>query len=363
MDTVALRDRVIAVARAAGLAGVGVCRAERFDDARVSLEDAVASGRSAGMRFTFADPASSSDVRSTLPWARRLVVGANAYLPAAGRPGDGAAGSARIARFATDDHYAPLRSALGSIAGLLLDEGHRAEVLVDDNRLVDRAAAVRAGVGWWGKNTMVLVPGSGPWVLLGSVATDAPLPTDAPMRRSCGTCEACLPACPTGALTAPGVLDARRCLAHWLQAPGAIPRPLRRAVGDRLYGCDDCLEACPPGTRLRIRAREPSGRVDARSVLALADHDLLSRFRRFYVPRRRARYLRRNALVVLGNTGGESEVPILAGYAGHSDPLLREHAVWALGRIGGPLGRAVLVRVAASDPNPTVAAEARRGVR
>ena len=133
--------------------------------------------------------------------------------------------------------------------------GHRAAVLCDDSRLVDRAAAVRAGVGWWGKSTMVLAPGHGPWLLLGSVVTDASLPPDTPMARDCGTCAACLPACPTGALVAPGVLDARRCLAALAQSPGAIPREFRRAMGDRLYGCDDCLEACPPGQRARLAAR------------------------------------------------------------------------------------------------------------
>jgi epoxyqueuosine reductase len=353
-----LRQRLVDAGRAAGLVGIGVCGTDPFDAVRESLEEAVASGRSAGMRFTFGDPQAATDVTASLPWARSLVVGAHAYLPAAGGPGDGGVASARIARFAERDHYAPLRSALESIAGVLRSAGHRAAVLVDDNRLVDRAAAVRAGVAWWGKNTMALVPGAGPWVLLGSVVTDADLDPDEPTRRTCGACDACLPACPTGALVEPGVLDARRCIAYWLQAPGTIPRELRSAIGDRLYGCDDCLEACPPGSRLVVRSATVAGRVDVRGLLAMADRQLLARFERFYIPRNDPRYLRRNALVVLGNTGTEEDSGLLAGYAGHGDALLREHAVWALGRIGGAMAAAVVASVAASDAHPAVRDEA-----
>lgn len=345
-----------------GLAGFGVCSAEPFDDTERALKDAVDSGRSAGMRFTFAAPSTSTDVTESFPWAKSLVVVAHAYLPEAGTPGPAEPGTGRIARFATGDHYEPLRRGLAELAEVLRDDGHRAEPLADDNRLVDRAAAVRAGVGWWGKNTMVLIPGYGPWVLLGSVATDADLERDEPMRRDCGTCAACIPACPTGALVQPGVLDARRCIAYWMQAPGSIPRPMREAIGDRFYGCDDCLDACPPGGRLAARSREAVGRLDMVEVLGDDDRALLSRFRRFYVPRNDPRHLRRNAIVVLGNTGGQDSVPVVAGYAGHPDPLLREHAVWALGRLGGPVATAVLQRVADTDGHPDVADEARRAL-
>jgi epoxyqueuosine reductase len=352
-----LATRIDEVASRAGFAGIGFCSADPFSETRRDLQARVAGGLHAGMRFTFGDPATACDVRRSFPWARSLVVGARSYLPAAGSPGPPAPGTGRIARFATEDHYAGLRSGLDAIAAQLTAAGHRAATLADDNRLVDRAAAVRAGVVWWGKNTMGLAPGAGPWLLLGSVATDAAFPASPPMQRDCGRCSACLPACPTGALVAPGVLDARRCLAHLLQAPGVIPRPLRAAVGDRIYGCDDCLEACPPGRRLLRRAADPRGRVDVAGLLSCDDRSLLARFGHFYIPRRRARFLRRNALVVLGNTGGRSAVAVASGYAAHPDPLLRAHAVWALGRLGGPLARAALARVAARGDEPMVAEE------
>ncbi|MFH1330557.1 MAG: tRNA epoxyqueuosine(34) reductase QueG [Actinomycetota bacterium] len=350
-----------AAAARAGLAAVGFTSAAPFPEARRDLEDRVASGRHGGMRFTYGDPARATDPRASFPWAGSLVVAAHAYLPVAGNPGPATPGTGRVARFGTEDHYRPLREGLNALAGALEAAGRRAAVLCDDARLVDRAAAVRAGVGWWGKNTMVLAPGYGPWLLLGSVVTDASLPHDAPMARECGTCTSCLPACPTGALVASGVLDARRCLAALAQSPGTIPREFRRAMGDRLYGCDDCLEACPPGRR-RLDSGTGTvgaGRVDLLAVLAAEGATLMRRFAHFYLPKRRARYLQRNALVALGNAGGKGAVAAAANCLAGPDPLLRAHAAWALGRLDGPEARAALRGAAPGESDPAVAEEIR----
>ncbi|HEX7100345.1 MAG TPA: tRNA epoxyqueuosine(34) reductase QueG [Acidimicrobiia bacterium] len=351
-----LRARAIQAGLAAGLDQIGVAGAEPFDDVRQALEARLASGAAGRLRFTFKDPTRATDVRRSFPWARRLVVGIRSYLPEAGtaprRPGHG-----RIARFAVGDPYPPLRHGLEAIAEVLRQAGAQAEVLVDDDRLVDRGAAVRAGVAWWGKSTMAITPGLGPWFVIGSVVTDAELDVDEPMRRGCGTCDACLPACPTGALVAPGVLDARRCLAAIAQSPGVIPREFREAMGDRLYGCDDCLDACPPGTRLRIRSAAERGSVDLRWVLEAADETLLSRFSHFYIPRRSPRFLRRNALVAMGNDGDPGLLQIVAFHAGHPDWLLRAHAVWALARIGGEAVRPLLEQLRARERHPDVRAE------
>ncbi len=353
-----LRARIDAVAAGAGLAGLGVASVEPFTETEAALRERRRTGMSARLGFTFRDPARATDIRRSFPWAERLVVASYPYLPAAGSPGPGRPGQGRIARFAVGDFYVPLRRALAAVADVLREAGHRAEVLVDDSRLVDRAAAVRAGVGWWGKNTMVLAPGEGPWLLLGSVVTDALLEPDEPMRRDCGRCEACLPACPTGALVAPGILDARRCLAYWLQAPGAIPRDLREPMGDRFYGCDDCLEACPPGRRSVVTAGEGRGRVDLGWVLAATDAELLETFARFYIPRHDPNILRRNALVAVGNVGGRELVPVVIGYLDHPDPNLRSHAVWALGRLD-PAALEVHAERLAADPAPEVEEELR----
>jgi epoxyqueuosine reductase len=205
---------------------------------------------------------------------------------------------------------------------------------------------------------MVLAPGAGPWMLLGSIVTDAELETTPPMVRDCGTCDACLPACPTGALVAPGVLDARLCLAHLLQARAWIPRELRRAVGDRIYGCDDCLDACPPGAKLEATAL-PWPRLDLLALLAQTDEELMTRFEHFYVPRRRAEFLRRNILVALGNGGDESAVLAVTEYLAHSDGMLRGHAAWALGEIGGDVAIAALQNAAIGEDDREVQMEIR----
>ena len=175
--------------------------------------------------------------------------------------GSGAAATGVVARYASDDHYGPLRHALGVIAERLQRDGWQARVIADDNALVDREAARRAGLGWYGKNTNLLLPGLGSWFVLGSVVTDAPLPPAVELvADGCGACRRCLPACPTGALVAPGVLDARRCLAWLVQAPGVFPLEYRAALGDRLYGCDDCQEVCPENAAAVRIVLAPTGR-------------------------------------------------------------------------------------------------------
>ena len=360
-----LADRLHRIAREKGAEASGVCTAEPFVDIAQALRARIAGGLHGGLRFTFHDPDTATDVSRSFPWALRLFVVAWAYVPEAGHPGPVTpAATGSIARFATEDHYRGLRAILDTVAAALREAGHRAEVLADDHRLVDRAAAVRAGLGWWGKSTLVLAPRAGPWMLLGSVVTDAALPTTDPMRRDCGSCDACLPACPTGALVAPGVLDARRCLAAILQQPGVIPRHLRTAVGERLYGCDDCLEACPPGTRLLASATQTRGRVDLLSLLGTPDTDLVRRFPHFYLPKRRPSILRRNALVVLGNIGPGRDVEqrlfgAATGYLGHDDWVLRSHAAWAVGRFGGDPAIDVLSAAAAAEDHPEVIDEIR----
>src|SRR5438105_6711215 len=143
-------------------------------------------------------------------------------------------------------------------------DGWRARVLADDNALVDREAARRAGLGWYGKNANVLLPGAGSWFVLGSVVTDAPLPpADHEVPDGCGSCTRCLDGCPTGAIVAPGVVDARRCLAWLVQQPGSFPVELRAALGDRIYGCDDCQEVCPPNHRAERDGRLLGHHADA----------------------------------------------------------------------------------------------------
>ncbi len=379
-DATGLGARVRAIGRDAGLDAVGIAGADPFTAARDAIEARRSDGRAAGMQFVFRNPARSTDPRATLPGAQAVVVGARRYVrtdpaaPAGPAADPVAAGvtapTARVARYSWIDHYEPLRAGLEQIADQLRVEGWQARVLVDDNALVDRAAAYRAGLGWYGTNTTLLLPGAGSWFVLGSVLTDAPLdPDPGPVADGCGTCRRCVPACPTGALAADagpgGSLDARRCLAWLVQAEGMFPAEHRVALGDRLYGCDECQEVCPVN-RVALRRRPPppaeagaQARVDVLAILAASDEELLGAFGRWYIPRRQPRYLRRNALVVLGNVG-RSDDPVarvaVARALADDDPLLRAHAVWAADR----LGHGALLGALAGDTDPDVQVELAR---
>lgn len=299
-----------------------------FTESLATLRRHAADGSAGPLHFTYSDPETATDVRATYPWARSLVVFTHAYLPHSERPG---ATGPVIGRFATNDSYAPLHRIARGVIESLARKGHRGEPLIDDNRLVDRASAARAGVGWLGKSTMLLAPGHGPWLLIGSVATDADLEPTPPMTRGCGTCVACVPACPTGAITQDG-LDAGRCISTWLQSSGPIPRWIRPLVERRIYGCDDCLTACPPGFAA-IRANQGPGSAHGfGELLGLDDDALIERFGWFYVPHRDPRFLRRNLLVAAGNSEeGEAVGPILDHFT-HRSALVRGHAYWAFAR-------------------------------
>ena len=332
----AFRDSLLAVGSSAGLDAIGVAGAHSFDDVRREIERRRDEGLHGGMQFTFRNPARSTDPTRILAGARSLVVGAR-RTPAA-RLAEVGAGRMRIAAYARHDHYADLRASLQVVAERLRSDGWLAIVVADDNSLVDRAAAVRAGVGWWGRNANVLVPGRGSWFVLGSVVTDAPLTPSTPLNDGCGTCRQCLDGCPTGAILDNGVIDARRCLAWLVQAPGPIPREFREALGGRLYGCDDCQEVCPVGRTERTTDGREDLRADVESsdVLDATDDELLERFGRWYIAERDPRYLRRNALVALGNTGSGTDPDVVRRMRralDDPDPLIRSHAVWAAGRL------------------------------
>ena len=311
---------------------LGVTDLAPFPDVANTMQSRIDNGLSANLTFTYKDPHRATEPARSFPWAESIVVVALPYLT----EGDGQ-GLRSVARFADGDRYAGLSALVTEAASHLVHQGWRTDVVIDDDRLVDRAAAVRAGIGWWGKSTMVLTPGAGPWILIGSVITDADLPVGVPMRRTCGTCDECIPACPTGAIVAPGVLDARRCLAAVFQSRGDIPIYLREAAGGRMYGCDDCLTSCPPGSRTLERLTPKLKDLTPGAVLDVTDTELDAVASHWYVPGRKMRFIRRNALVALGNTGGPLAHEVIMRYVDHDDAMLQRHAAWALDRLEGRL--------------------------
>ena len=361
---------LIEYARSRGLDRVGVTHAGILERSRVALVDRRERGLADTMGFTFRDPERSTDPTRAVDGARSILVGALSYAPEVDEESfpeishDLERLTARVARYARADFYTPLRRALQDVALRLRADGFRAVVFADENDLVDRDVAWRAGLGWWGKNANLLIPGAGSWFVLGAVVTTADLaPTPGPAPDGCGSCRRCLDDCPTGAIVDVGVVDARRCLAWLVQKPGVFPREFRVALGDRIYGCDDCQESCPPTVRLghRVPARRveggPGSRVGLDELLTADDDALLERFGRWYIAERDPRWLRRNALVILGNVAhvpaDEWAREILGRYLSHRDPMLRAHAVWATRR----LGIDELLDVVRHDTDPDVRAE------
>jgi len=313
-----------------GLDAVGVTRAEAYAETERHIRERRARGLFADMRFTMARPEESCHPESLLPGARSVVSAALCYW----RPeAPLEAGEGRLPRYTWDDAYAALREKLDAIGRRL---GGEFRVLVDANQHVDREAAARSGVGFYGKNTMLITRRHGSWVVLGTLVTDRELAPTPPLDADCGSCTLCIEACPTHALDEPGTLDATRCLSYWTQAPAAIPEDYRAELGAQVYGCDICQDVCPwnRGVEKR-RAGEPAGdgHVDLVAWLEADGRAVVDEYDRLYVPRNEPRWLRRNAAVALGNVGTAEHAPALERAAAGDDDLVAEHARWALARI------------------------------
>lgn len=341
-----------------GAVAFGVTSASPFDEAGAVLVEHRDNGMSGPLHFTFDDPGTATDVTLSFPWAHSIVVFAHEYLSGSSGP---APGGSVVGRFATTDQYTSVRRIADGLRRELNRAGAKAEILIDDNRLVDRAAAARAGVGWLGRSTMLLTPGHGPWLLVGSVVTDAMLEVTTPMKRGCGTCVACVPACPTGAIT-PAGLDARLCISTWLQAPGVIPHWIRPLIERRIYGCDDCLTSCPPGFPAMSRNEETLVSFSFAEMLAQSDVELLERFHWFYIPHRDPRFLRRNLLVAAGNSEESEAVGPILDHFTHRSSLVRGHAYWALARSLGDAAWTPLRRRHAFESVPDALAELERAM-
>jgi epoxyqueuosine reductase len=318
-----------------GIDVVGAAPAEPYDKTERHIRERRARGLFADMRFTMAQPEVSCHPERLLPGARTVVSAALCYYAPGPEPGPG---EGRLPRYAWSDRYAELREKLDELGRRL---GGSYRVLVDQNQHVDREGAARAGVGFYGKNTMLITRKHGSWVVLGTLVTDAVVEPSAPLELDCGSCTLCIEACPTGALDDPGVLDSTRCLSYWTQAPDPIPEEFREELGAHVYGCDICQDVCPWNRGVEKRHAGETPPAGAEPVVSLVewlraeDEELRGRYDRLYFPRNDPRYLRRNALVAAGNSGEIALADAVRPYAESGDELLAEQAEWALARLDG----------------------------
>ena len=372
----ALRER----ARSLGFSLVGITPARPSGHMRF-YRDWLAERRHGEMAYLAREDAVArrADLSLTMRGAASCVVVAHEYAQAdpTGVPDDPS--QAVIARYARgDDYHRVVKAKLEALLAWLdarVEGGARGRPYVDTGPILERELARRAGLGWFGKNTMLIHPRRGSYFFVGVLLVDVDLPADEPFEGDrCGTCRACLDACPTGALLgrdaagAP-VIDARRCISYLtIELRGPIPADLRPAIGNRVFGCDICQEVCPWNERFSEPSAEPvyapraetggAGLLElAERLLATDEEGFRAIFRRSAVRRARREGMLRNLCVALGNWGSEEAVPVLARAAGDASPVVRAHAAWALGRIDSQGARSALASRLAIEEQTSVRIE------
>ncbi len=359
MDMVDVKAGLADEARRLGFAACGVTSVRPFTEARTRALAAIDAGRMDGMAWYTRDRVeASADIGGRYPWARSIIALAWPYRPARPEPSSGGPAGTVRGRFSAYactedgggavDYHDLLAQRCDALVAWLRErvDGVRAKRFVDHGWALDRAIAERAGVGFAGKHASVITVAAGSYVLLASVAVSVALPVDAPSRRGCGHCTACIPSCPTGAIVAPGVIDARRCISYLtIEHRGPIPGELRRLMGTWAFGCDLCQEACPINERLApdpldvdtaSTARGPVPHPDLVECLELSDAEFTARFEGTAVSRTGRAGLARNCAIALGNAGDGSALPALQrAAASDPDAVVREAARWGIAQLTG----------------------------
>ena len=375
-----VRARVLALCAAEGFLMVRVAPADVLTGARAAAQEALDEGRLAGMAWMTEEWLNrATDPERFLSGSRSVILLALPYHadePDEPRPGDGDAvpTRGRIARYARGrDYHRVFESKLRRIARAIREEfSAEARATVDYGPLLERPFAAAAGMGWLGKSTMLLVPGFGPWVLLGAIATTLELEADVPIRKTCGSCNRCVVACPTGALGSDGtVLDARLCISyHTIENRGAIPRELRAKFGDWVFGCDACLDSCPVGAKNHESYPEfvppdiEAARPALAALLELSEDAFRARFQGRPIMRAKRDGLVRNACVALGNVGAAEDLDALLRALTDASPLVRGHAAWAIAQLADrhnleAAARTALESRAETEHDPSVLEELR----
>jgi len=355
-------DTIAAEARACGFPLVGCAPLARLPRASF-LTAWLAAGRAGEMGYLARRTAERVDPRRTMPWAQGVIALAYPYRPPPPPAGDWRLSlRGRVAAYALGrDYHRRLDRLLTALAARLETRfpGTRFRHYVDTGPVLEREWAMQAGIGWIGKNTLVLHRALGSYFFLAELFTDlalapVPLPAD-----HCGTCTRCHAACPTAALGPGYTMDPRRCISYLtIEHRSAIPIDLRPALGNWIFGCDVCQEVCP----WNAEARDPGDAEELApylpALLALDAEGFRARFGGTAVTRAKRRGLLRNVAVALGNSGNPEAVPSLVGGLEDPEPLVRGHAAWALGRLGGAPARRALEAARQRETEPAAAAEA-----
>ena len=338
MDPVIAKRNVQFIASRLGFADCRIAPARRAPHAEEFLQW-VAEGKAGDMKWLERNTERRTDPREILPGARSVVCLALNYYPGSREPNP----SYRIARYSwNDDYHDVIEEKLTDLDLAMREMGGEQRYYVDTGPVLERDFASEAGLGWNGKSTVQIHRQLGTWFFLAELITTLPLPPDTVHKNHCGTCTACLDSCPTNAIPRPHFVDAPRCISYLtIEHKGAIPLELRPLIGNRLYGCDDCLDACPwnrfakTSRDLRFHARKEVFEHELRDFLALDDEEFRQLFRKSPIKRiKRPRFLR-NVCIVLGNTGTTEDLPALRVAGEDPDPLIAEHAQWAIEQIEG----------------------------
>ncbi|TMJ03178.1 MAG: tRNA epoxyqueuosine(34) reductase QueG [Bacillati bacterium ANGP1] len=362
----ALTLDIKAHARGLGFDLVGITTADPLPEDGQRMAQWVAAGMHGEMDYVERHAPKAANPAYTAAGARSIVVVGLAYRwDAPAPPPDNLSG--RISSYARGtDYHEVMEHRLQDLAGFLSERGAGlARYYVDTGPLLDRAIAQRAGLGWFGKNTMLITKtGHGSYVFLGEVLTDLDLQPDEPAGGSCGRCRICLDQCPTGAIVAPFVVDARRCISYLtIELRGWIPRELRPLMQTWVFGCDVCQDVCPHNALVRegihqeFAPRKDVAFPDLVELLHIDEAAYQERFRHSAIKRAKRQGLRRNAAVALGNLRDPRAVPALVRALDDEDSIVRGHAAWALGRIAHPQARATLRDRLTQESDPRVREE------
>lgn len=333
-----LKEALVSKTREMGFADCRIAAA-RPPAHKHLYEQWVAEGKYGDMAWMARNMDRRTDPGLVQPGARAIIVLAMNYFQ--GPLPEGAAGGYRIARYSwNEDYHDLITKKLKELDAFLIGHGGVQRYYVDTGPVLERDFASEAGLGWGGKSTMQIHRELGTWFFLAELITTLDLPLDTPAQDRCGTCTRCIQACPTQAITAPRRMDARRCVSYLtIESKGPIPLEFRRAMGDRIYGCDDCLTACPWNKFAQVsheatfQARMSVFEKPLREFLSLTDDEFRTLFAKSPIKRIKRPAFLRNVCVALGNVGEADDLPALQRAAMDENTLISEHALWAIGEI------------------------------